>query len=109
MYSSQNPTSFAYLAKVPNQLGYLVLNEDGAILASSGDLLYDQTTAAYIHRMVQVPVATILPNESPSRILVRFDAFFYSIVLSNKKVFVVKIRNGSSSSSAGDEGGGSSH
>uniref|UniRef100_A0A5S6R664 Late endosomal/lysosomal adaptor and MAPK and MTOR activator 4 n=1 Tax=Trichuris muris TaxID=70415 RepID=A0A5S6R664_TRIMR len=100
MYSSQNPASFAYLSKVPNQLGYLVLNEEGAILTSSGDLLYDQSTAAYVHRMVQVPVSNILPSESPTRMLVHFDGFFYSVVSSNKKVFVVKIR----SAPTGDEG-----
>lgn len=38
--------------KIPDQIGYLVLTEDGAIISSSGDLENDEKSANIIMNMI---------------------------------------------------------
>lgn len=80
----------------PGHLGYLLLNEDGAVLSSSGDLENDERTADAIMGLVGL-VARVDPAAFPAnpeegfrRLSVTYDDHCYVVCLSNKKVHVVK-------------------
>lgn len=46
--------SLAPFNTIPNLLGYLVIAEDGAVLASSGELENDEKTSEIIHKLITV-------------------------------------------------------
>ena len=42
------------LEKIPDQIGYLVLNEEGAVLTSGGELENDERSANIIHGLISL-------------------------------------------------------
>lgn len=82
------------LERIPDQVGYLVITEDGAVIASGGELENDEHVADTITGLVamadKVDVAAFQPGEVFKRISVTYDDFSYVICLSNKKIHVVK-------------------
>ncbi|XP_032870589.1 ragulator complex protein LAMTOR4 [Amblyraja radiata] len=83
------------LERIPDQLGYLVISEDG-VLSSAGELENDEETAGIIMRMVQTAVKLCIsgsPQPSFKRMSVVFGEHTYMATISGQKVFVVKRHN----------------
>ncbi|XP_030576002.1 ragulator complex protein LAMTOR4 [Archocentrus centrarchus] len=82
----------AGLERIPDQLGYLVISEDG-VLASAGELENDEHTAGVIMQMVRTVSRFRLSGsaEPPfKRMSVILEDFVYTVTVSSQKVFVVK-------------------
>ncbi|XP_024145383.1 ragulator complex protein LAMTOR4 isoform X2 [Oryzias melastigma] len=82
----------AGLDRIPDQLGYLVISEDG-VLASAGELENDEHTAGVIMQMVRTANRFRLPGaaEVPfKRMSVVLEDFVLAVTVSGQKVFVVK-------------------
>ncbi|CAL1682948.1 unnamed protein product [Lasius platythorax] len=82
------------LERIPDQTGYLVLTEDGAVLTSGGDLENDERIANIISSLVTLtskvdPKAFPL-NNAFEKISINYKDHCYVICLSNKKIYVVK-------------------
>ncbi|XP_059050389.1 ragulator complex protein LAMTOR4 homolog [Achroia grisella] len=80
--------------KIPDQIGYLVLAEDGAVLESGGDLENDERVATIITDLItlsnKVDPCAFSPNEKFKKISITYDDHWFVICLSNKKIYVVK-------------------
>ncbi|KPP68144.1 ragulator complex protein LAMTOR4-like [Scleropages formosus] len=99
------------LERIPDQVGYLVISEEG-VLASAGELENDEHTAAVIMQMVQTACKfrlhgcaeppfkrmsgglplLLIPLLSLTRYMM-FDDHVYAVTVSGQKVFVVKRHN----------------
>uniref|UniRef100_A0A3P9H1Z7 Ragulator complex protein LAMTOR4 n=1 Tax=Oryzias latipes TaxID=8090 RepID=A0A3P9H1Z7_ORYLA len=91
----------AGLDRIPDQLGYLVISEDG-VLASAGELENDEHTASVIMQMVRTANRFRLSGSadrfrSPGsedvpfkRMSVVLEDFVLAVTVSGQKVFVVK-------------------
>ncbi|XP_063536485.1 ragulator complex protein LAMTOR4 homolog [Cydia strobilella] len=80
--------------KIPDQIGYLVLTEDGAVLESGGELENDERVATIVTDLISLsnkvdPVA-FSPSEQFKKISITYDDHWFLICMSNKKVYVVK-------------------
>nr|XP_057925219.1 ragulator complex protein LAMTOR4 [Doryrhamphus excisus] len=85
----------AGLERIPDQLGYLVISEDG-VLASSGELENDEHTAGVLMQMVRTASRFRLSGSTDvpfKRMSVVLDDFVYAVTVSGQKVFVVKRQN----------------
>uniref|UniRef100_A0A1A8KL76 Ragulator complex protein LAMTOR4 n=1 Tax=Nothobranchius kuhntae TaxID=321403 RepID=A0A1A8KL76_NOTKU len=85
----------AGLERIPDQLGYLVISEDG-VLASAGELENDEHTASVIMQMVRTACRFRLSGSSDApfkRMSVILEDFVYAVTVSGHKVFVVKRQN----------------
>ncbi|XP_048012457.1 ragulator complex protein LAMTOR4 isoform X1 [Chanodichthys erythropterus] len=83
------------LERIPDQIGYLVISEDG-VLASAGELENDEHTAGVIMQMVRTACRFRLHGtaEPPfKRMSVMFEDYIYAVTISGQKVFVVKRQN----------------
>ncbi|XP_028810485.1 ragulator complex protein LAMTOR4 [Denticeps clupeoides] len=83
------------LERIPDQLGYLVISDDG-VLASAGELENDEHTAGVVMQMVRTACRFRLRGaaEPPfKRMTVMFDDYVYVVTVSGQKVFVVKRQN----------------
>ncbi|XP_055707864.1 ragulator complex protein LAMTOR4 homolog [Phlebotomus papatasi] len=83
------------LERIPDQIGYLVLTEDGAVQASGGDLENNEAKANIISGMVNLTEnidPKVFKKNGCKRISIVYDDFSYTICLSNKKIYVVKRR-----------------
>lgn len=81
------------MEKVPGQLGYLQLNEEGAVLTSTGDLENDEESARIIMDLLNLTShvdKTAFPDESFQKLSITYDKHCYIIALSNRKIHVVK-------------------
>ncbi|XP_078612588.1 ragulator complex protein LAMTOR4-like [Branchiostoma floridae x Branchiostoma japonicum] len=86
----------ASLDRVPDQVGYLVMNEDGAVMASSGELENDEAAAGVIMKMVDVALRlqTGTDKQEPfKRLSVIYDEHMYMVTISNQKIYVSKRTN----------------
>ncbi|XP_043466551.1 ragulator complex protein LAMTOR4 homolog [Leptopilina heterotoma] len=89
------------MERIPDQIGYLVLTEDGAILASGGELGNDERIANVI-----IGLVTLISKDNSKaffaedfeKISITYSDHCYIICLSNKKIHVVKKRLVSSAS-----------
>ncbi|XP_041979576.1 ragulator complex protein LAMTOR4 homolog [Aricia agestis] len=82
------------MEKIPDQLGYLILTEDGAVLESGGELENDERVATIITDLISLsnsvdPVA-FEPEEQFKKITITYDDHWFAICISNKKIYVVK-------------------
>lgn len=86
----------AGLERIPDQLGYLVISEDG-VLASAGELENDENTAAVMMQMVRTASRFRLSGSADQppfkRMSVILEDFVYAVTVSGQKVFVVKRQN----------------
>ncbi|KAJ0176581.1 hypothetical protein K1T71_007760 [Dendrolimus kikuchii] len=82
------------MEKIPDQIGYLVLTEDGAVLESGGELENDERVATIITDLItlsnKVDPVGFGPNEPFKKISITYDDHWFVICLSNKKIYVVK-------------------
>lgn len=79
--------------KIPDQTGYFVLNHEGAVLSSAGDLENDEQTANDITDVVRYALRISLSNDGEQkfkRITLSYKTFVLLITISNQKIFVVK-------------------
>ncbi|XP_072949307.1 ragulator complex protein LAMTOR4 homolog [Epargyreus clarus] len=82
------------MEKIPDQIGYLILTEDGAVLESGGELENDERVATIITGLISLsnsvdPVA-FGPNEQFKKISITYDDHWFVICISNKKIYVAK-------------------
>lgn len=80
--------------RISGQLGSLVLNEEGAVLSSSGELENDEKSADIIMGLVSL-VSQIDPSGFPSdesfkKLSLTYDNHCYIICLSNRKIHIIK-------------------
>ncbi|GLH03683.1 hypothetical protein R5R35_009416 [Gryllus longicercus] len=84
------------LDRIPDQVGYLIMAEDGAVISSGGELENNERIADIISGLISltdnVDLSAFQLAEGFKRISVTYDEFAYVICLSNKKVHVVKRR-----------------
>ncbi|XP_030043323.1 ragulator complex protein LAMTOR4 [Microcaecilia unicolor] len=83
------------LERIPNQLGYLVISDEG-VLASSGDLENDERTAALITEMVSTACSFRMqgsPEHPFKRLSIVFGEMTFLVTVSGQKIFVVKRHN----------------
>lgn len=78
--------------RVPGQTGYLILNEEGAVLSSSGDLENDEKAAVIIMGLINLTshIDKAAFEEGFKKLSITYDKHCYIICLSNRKVHVVK-------------------
>jgi len=81
------------LDKVPDSVGYMILNEDGAVLTSGGELEGQERIAGLLTSMVGT-LARLRKadgNHMPfQRASVVYDNFLYALTVTNSRIFVVK-------------------
>ncbi|XP_015593722.1 ragulator complex protein LAMTOR4 homolog isoform X2 [Cephus cinctus] len=82
------------MERIPDQIGYLVLTEDGAVLTSGGELENDERIANLIMGLItltdNIDSNAFATNEKFDKMSVTYDDHCYIISLSNKKIHVVK-------------------
>lgn len=80
--------------KIPDQQGYFVLNLEGAVLNSSGDLENDEASATIIanivHHATKINMADHQGEEKFKRISLTYKDFVIMVTVSNQKIFAVK-------------------
>ncbi|XP_072255498.1 ragulator complex protein LAMTOR4 isoform X2 [Pyxicephalus adspersus] len=82
------------LERIPDQLGYLVMSEDG-VLASAGDLENDENLASVIREMVTAACSFQgLGDQMPfKRMSIVFGEHSFFVTVSGQKIYVVKRQN----------------
>ena len=77
---------------IPGQLGYLVLNDDGAVVTSQGDLINDEKTAKVFMQMVQIAWKINLGDKRTNvkRLSLIFTDHIFLATVSNGKIYIVK-------------------
>lgn len=92
--------------KIPNQVGYLVLNEEGAVISSAGDLENDERTAEVIMGLItltsQIDPVAFPANEGFKKLSITYDDHCYIVCLSNRKIHIVKKSVSTTATSAPD-------
>ncbi|KAL0281046.1 UNVERIFIED_CONTAM: hypothetical protein PYX00_002160 [Menopon gallinae] len=81
------------ISKISDQIGYLVLNETGAIISSGGELENNEKTAEAIFNLLSITdkiEGVTNPGEGFNKISVCFKDFCYVISMSNRKIHVVQ-------------------
>lgn len=81
------------LDKIPDVQGYLVINSDGAVLASAGDLENNENVASMITKMLQTAAKIPISGDRTQtfrRMSVYFADFSLMATVSNQRIFVVK-------------------
>jgi len=79
--------------KITDQQGYLVISNEGAVLASSGDLENDERLANHITNLVQIASKIPIAKSGAQyfrRLTVTFKEFNLLITLSNQRIYAVK-------------------
>ncbi|XP_044760003.1 ragulator complex protein LAMTOR4 homolog [Coccinella septempunctata] len=79
---------------IPGQIGYLILNEDGAVLSSSGELENDERTATIIMDLLtltpQIDPLGFAPEEGFKKLSITYKNHCYVVCLSNRKIHIIK-------------------
>jgi len=81
------------LDRVPDSLGFMILNEDGRVLKASGDLVGQERIAGLITPMVSNLIRLQKPDGSCQafeRVSIVYDNFLYALTLHDQKILVVK-------------------
>ncbi|XP_029190222.2 ragulator complex protein LAMTOR4 homolog [Acropora millepora] len=81
------------LDKIPDVQGYLVINSDGAVLASAGDLENNENVASTITKMLQTAAKIPISGDRTQtfrRMSLYFADFSLMATVSNQRIFVVK-------------------
>uniref|UniRef100_A0A8D9EBU7 Late endosomal/lysosomal adaptor and MAPK and MTOR activator 4 n=1 Tax=Cacopsylla melanoneura TaxID=428564 RepID=A0A8D9EBU7_9HEMI len=77
---------------VEDKLGYLILNQEGAVLASDGDLKNSEHTATVITNVLHL-VDSIPPHTNGyNQLTITYAQHSYIVSLSNKKIYILKRR-----------------
>ncbi|XP_067642884.1 ragulator complex protein LAMTOR4 homolog [Eurosta solidaginis] len=84
------------MEKLSNQIGYLLLQDDGAVLESGGDLENDERCANIFMNLLHLTESVddnFMPNSSCERLSIVYDDHSYNISMSNHRIFIVKLKN----------------
>ncbi|EDW57087.1 ragulator complex protein LAMTOR4 homolog [Drosophila virilis] len=80
-----------------NQIGYLILKDDGSLQESGGDLKNDERSANVIMGLINLTESiddNFMPNSSCERISIDYEHHSYSICMSNRHIYIVKLSKG---------------
>ncbi|XP_015921181.1 ragulator complex protein LAMTOR4 [Parasteatoda tepidariorum] len=81
--------------KMHQRVGSIVMNEEGGIISSSGDLENNENVASIFHQMVKGADKTVLSLSDKAdgfkKLSVNYEDFSYVVAVSNKKIHVSKI------------------
>ena len=84
------------LERFPDQTGYLILTEDGAVLTSGGELENDERIANIVMGLVtltnKIDAKAFPDNDAFHKISITYPDHCYIVCLSNKKIYIVKKR-----------------
>ncbi|GMT04712.1 hypothetical protein PENTCL1PPCAC_26886 [Pristionchus entomophagus] len=80
-------TSLAFLNKLPDLRGYLVLS-DGAIVKSEGELANKESMVNTIHKILATQ--SPLPDGKTANLSIHYSDYMLTISRNGKHVFVVK-------------------
>ncbi|XP_030766146.1 ragulator complex protein LAMTOR4 homolog [Sitophilus oryzae] len=78
---------------LPGQTGYLILNSEGAVLASGGDLDNDEKTAQTLQELIGLAndrLDSEAFEQGFRRLTITYDDHAYMVCLSNRKVYIIK-------------------
>ncbi|XP_055628946.1 ragulator complex protein LAMTOR4 homolog [Toxorhynchites rutilus septentrionalis] len=81
---------------MPNQIGYLIMSDNGAVLASGGEMENDERSANIISELLTLTESVdpdVFKKRSCKKISIVYEEYSYTICLSNKKIYVVKRQN----------------
>ncbi|CAD7002780.1 unnamed protein product [Ceratitis capitata] len=84
------------MEKLSNQIGYLLLQDDGAVIGSGGDLENDEKSANIFMELLHLAESVddnFMPNKSCERISIVYEDHSYNISMSNHKIYIVKLKN----------------
>ncbi|XP_039962842.1 ragulator complex protein LAMTOR4 homolog isoform X1 [Bactrocera tryoni] len=84
------------MEKLSNQIGYLLLQDDGAVIGSGGDLENDERSANIFMELLHLAESVddnFMPNSSCERISIVYDDHIYNISMSNHRIYIVKLKN----------------
>lgn len=77
---------------IEDKLGYLILNHEGAVLASDGELKNSEHTATVITNVLRL-VDSISPHSHGyNQLNITYPNHSYIVSLSNKKIYILKRR-----------------
>ncbi|KAL5290084.1 LAMTOR4 family protein [Megaselia abdita] len=88
------------MENIANQIGFLVLKDDGAVLESGGDLENDEKSANIFMRIVRMTESVdtnFMEKNGCERISIVYDDHSYTVCMSNKKIYIIKRRHINSS------------
>ncbi|XP_064639251.1 ragulator complex protein LAMTOR4-like [Lineus longissimus] len=79
--------------RIPDSLGFLVLNEDGAVLGSGGELENDEVKADIFMNLIQkaAKIQMSADDRTPlKRLSIMYDNFMYVITATSGQVYICK-------------------
>lgn len=87
---------FDWMERVPDQVGYLVLNSDGGVISSGGELENEERIGGIIQKMVYcADKGDLLPTDNAdpiTRMSIHLGNYFYAVTFSNQKIYISKRR-----------------
>ncbi|KAL5244305.1 hypothetical protein ACI65C_011715 [Semiaphis heraclei] len=81
------------MERIPEQMGYLIMTMDGAVISSGGDLENNENIADIISKTIGTSKSLYVPDEQFQSMSILFQHYHYSVCVSNKKIHVSKIRH----------------
>lgn len=88
--------------RVANQLGYLILQVDGTVHASFGELANNEHIATIISNLVTIAKSIPPHDEKFKKISIVYSDFTYSVCLSNNRIHIAKLRRSTVQSNNSD-------
>ncbi|XP_065198448.1 ragulator complex protein LAMTOR4-like [Sycon ciliatum] len=83
------------LEKIPSSCGHVVLNTDGSVVLSGGELANDEKVARTVYSMV-MDAHQLTKQASRSktfnRLSIVYSGFSLLVTVANQKVYIVKVR-----------------
>ncbi|CAN8021458.1 unnamed protein product [Ixodes persulcatus] len=83
-----------WMEKIPDQVGFLILNSDGGVISSGGELENEERIGGIIHKMVYcADKSDLMPTDNTdpvNRMSIHLGNYFYAVTLSNQKIYVSK-------------------
>uniref|UniRef100_A0A6M2E3Z3 Late endosomal/lysosomal adaptor and MAPK and MTOR activator 4 n=1 Tax=Amblyomma tuberculatum TaxID=48802 RepID=A0A6M2E3Z3_9ACAR len=84
----------SWMEKVPDQVGFLVLNVDGGVVSSGGELENEERIGEIIRKMVYcADKRDLLPannSDSINRMSIYLGKYYYVVTLSNQRIYISK-------------------
>jgi len=82
------------MERIPLQTGFLLLNEEGAVLQSGGELENDETTANVIINLLSltnnIDNKAFGPEDGFKKMSITYENHCYIVCSSNRRIHVVK-------------------
>ncbi|XP_050539297.1 ragulator complex protein LAMTOR4 homolog [Daktulosphaira vitifoliae] len=75
------------------QMGYLILTMDGAVISSGGDLENNEQVADIIAKSISMSKNLMTSDDHYQSMSIMYSNYHYSICMSNKKIHIAKIRH----------------